>query len=177
MELSTSSNIHASCGSRVFSLCESIEACWKAGYRVMDITTHAYTVGADPILLQPGWRDWVKTVGEQLEHYPMRLNQSHGTFFLNRGDWDEQAYIRCIERSIEVAGMLGIPWMVLHPICGIHVDGMDDQQIIQTNVEFSSDSCLLWNNGEWGWPLRTRLSPILTMALCLPGLPMLSALP
>jgi hypothetical protein len=69
IRLSTSTCIHERVrwGSELFYTCEdSIRACAKAGYKVLDMNFASYSRGALP-MTQPDWEDWVKRNKEVAE--------------------------------------------------------------------------------------------------------------
>ncbi len=119
MRLSTSTCIHERIlwGEDVFYTCEeSIKACVKAGYKVLDMNFATYSRGHLP-MTQPNWEDWVKAQKELSDSYQIEYSQAHAHFY-NWGnlspeqeEWNEEL----IRRSIIGAGIMGAKWLVIHP--------------------------------------------------------------
>ncbi|HWR10365.1 MAG TPA: sugar phosphate isomerase/epimerase [Rectinemataceae bacterium] len=140
MRLSTSSNIHGKCDGHdsFFGICDSIEACRRAGFGAIDLTLHTEAIG-EGRLMKPDWRNWVAEVKEKLAEQEMTARQCHGVYFSNLKPWTPEIrvdYKERIRRCILAAGALGIPWMVTHPICGVHVKNMTEDEIIAKNIAF-----------------------------------------
>ncbi len=123
--LSTSTCIHERVrwGSDLFYTCEeSIAACVRAGYKVLDMNFSSYSREPYP-MTQPDWEDWVKRIKESAAGLGVEWYQGHAHFF----DWrkvapqDWEWHEELIRRSIIGAGILGVKWLVIHP--GTVVDG------------------------------------------------------
>lgn len=115
MYLSTSSNIHQAYrdNPHYFSLCESIQACFQAGFSHIDLTWHSYAQEGRP-LASPSWQEFVQDVGRTLVQEGCIANQSHTLFYnhqeLDRKSFHEQMVLRCLKAN----DMLGIPVTVMH---------------------------------------------------------------
>lgn len=119
IRLSTSTCIHERVrwGSELFYTCEdSIRACAKAGYEVLDMNFASYSRGTLP-MTQPNWEDWVKQNKEVADSLGIEWYQGHAHFFDWHGltpearEWHDEL----VRRSIIGAGIMGVKWLVIHP--------------------------------------------------------------
>lgn len=119
MRLSTSTCIHESVlwGSELhYSCADSIRACAKAGYQVLDMNFHSYSKANRP-MTQPGWEGWIKDLKELSDSLALEWHQGHAYFY----DWHGRSkdgheyHDELIRRSIVGAGILGVKWLVIHP--------------------------------------------------------------
>ncbi len=117
--LSTSTCIHERVrwGSDLFyTLEDSIRACAKAGYRVLDMNFATYSRGRLP-MTQADWKDWVKRNKEVADSLGIEWYQGHAHYFSWPGltsqerEWHEEL----MRRSIVGAGIMGVKWLVMHP--------------------------------------------------------------
>lgn len=119
MRLSTSTCIHEKVlwQEQTFYTCEqSIEACAKTGYNVLDMNFASYSRGALP-MTQPNWEDWTKALKELSDSYHIEYSQAHAHFYswLDVPDQDVEWNEELIRRSIVGAGIMGAKWLVIHP--------------------------------------------------------------
>ena len=119
MRLSTSTCIHERVlwGKELFYTCEdSIRACVKAGYRVLDMNFASYSRGTLP-MTQPDWEDWVKRQKEVADELNVEWNQGHAHFYRweTAGEDEREWHEELIRRSIIGAGIMGVKWLVIHP--------------------------------------------------------------
>ncbi len=120
MRLSTSTNIffNRPDGTKAETL-RSIELCAEAGYRVMDMNFHDYvTFGGRFAGTEPEYRAWLDGVREKAGALGIEFSQAHSPFY-NFCDDNLDAELRSrmdamIRRSLDAAGELGIPWVVIH---------------------------------------------------------------
>ncbi|NLJ86531.1 MAG: sugar phosphate isomerase/epimerase [Firmicutes bacterium] len=139
MRLSTSTCIHERVcwGEEIFYTCEeSITACFKAGYRVLDMNYATYSRGTLP-MTQPNWEDWVKKLRELADSYGIEFSQAHAHFYEWGGlsaeeeTWNEEL----MRRSIIGAGLVGAKWLVIHP-GSVHDDiWYSYKKSLEANVE------------------------------------------
>ncbi|NMB47055.1 MAG: sugar phosphate isomerase/epimerase [Firmicutes bacterium] len=139
MRLSTSTCIHEKIlwGEEVYYTCEeSITACVKAGYEILDMNFATYSRGSLP-MTQPDWTDWVKRQKELADSHDVKFSQAHAHFYDWRRvpegekDWNEEL----ITRSIIGAGLVGAQWLVIHP--GSVDDGIwySHRKSLRENIE------------------------------------------
>lgn len=91
-----------------------------AGYRGVDISFTGAMQKKDAVsrsLSLPDWRDRMKETREKLLKMDMPAVQSHAPFFNmlspDLEGLDER--MEMVNRSVEASGILGIPWVVMHP--------------------------------------------------------------
>lgn len=146
MILATSTNVlfERADGSRI-PVEESIRRCAEAGYRALDfcfldqVTTKTAFVG-------PDWRDYLKGIRDLAESLDVRFVQSHGPLydFCNIQDpWQEEL----VRRSAEGSGLLGVPWMVMHPMSKVSGDRLDPSTPARNAEYFRA---LAGRAGEYG---------------------------
>jgi sugar phosphate isomerase/epimerase len=142
MRLSTSTCIHENSlrEKEVFYTCDqSIAACAKAGYKVLDMNFASYSRGNLP-MTQPDWKDWVKKQKDVSDAYGIEFSQAHAHFYSWAeviGNAEEEAgNEELIYRSITGAGIMGAKWLVIHP--GSVNDGTwySHKKSLARNVEF-----------------------------------------
>lgn len=121
MRLSTSTCIHEHIlwqtkNGLHFTAEDSIRACARAGFRVLDFNFASYSRKGLP-MTQPDWESWVKRQKELSDSLNIEYVQGHAHFYL----WSPAApHIKeedeeLIRRSIIGAGIMGVKWLVIHP--------------------------------------------------------------
>jgi L-ribulose-5-phosphate 3-epimerase len=117
MRVSTSTCIHEKVlgVQKPYYTCEqSIEACVKAGYRVLDLNFASYSKEGLP-MTQPNWEDWVKKQRDLSDSYGIEYSQGHAHFYKPVQTREEEAWNEeLIRRSIIGAGIMGVKWLVIH---------------------------------------------------------------
>ena len=117
MRLSTSTCIHERVrwGNDLFyTLEDSLRACVKAGYQIIDMNFASYSRGDLP-MTQPDWEDWVRKHKDIAHSLNIEWSQGHAHFFSWNGVEDREWHEELIRRSIIGAGILGVKWLVIHP--------------------------------------------------------------
>ena len=118
MRLSTSTNLFAYRPdfNDFIPIIESIKMCKNVGFDSVDInfcdvTRHYYR------LADPDWEEWIAEVQETSERLCIPLTQSHPPFYncLDPDFAQKEEYDKMIRRAITASGMLGVPWVVMHP--------------------------------------------------------------
>lgn len=113
---------------------KQIERCAKAGFRHLDMNFWDWSHSESSPFTQPDWRNWVKRIAACAENEGIVFTQAHAhvsNFFVNTSDSAAEEQVR---RSIEGAGMLGIPWIVVHP--AMPVEKTDDLLVKETNLAY-----------------------------------------
>jgi len=97
------------------SILDSVKLCGEAGYRVMDMNFHDCSVFDTPFRGNH-WKDWIFRIREQADRYQIEFSQGHSHFynFCDTNHPEKEQLDEYIRRGIEGAGMLGIPWLVIH---------------------------------------------------------------
>lgn len=140
MRLATSTCIHEKVlwQKELCYTCEqSIDACVRAGYRVLDMNFASYSRGSLP-MTRPDWESWVKNIKEFSDEKGVEYSQAHAHFYnwttvpAADVDWHEEL----IRRSIIGAGIMKAKWLVIHP--GSVNDGVwySYKKSVAKNVEF-----------------------------------------
>lgn len=98
---------------------DSIGMCAKAGYRELDLC-FVDLVNQNTDFLKDNWKEYVAGLGMLAQKLGISFVQAHAPihdFCRNpeQGKWMEEL----VKRSIEGAGLLGIPWIVIHPSTGV----------------------------------------------------------
>lgn len=139
MRLSTSTCIHEKIlwGKELFYTCEeSIEACVKAGYKVLDMNFASYSRGTLP-MTQPDWEQWVRKQKEIADQLGVEWTQAHAHFYswedvtANQREWHEEL----IRRSIIGAGIMGVKWLIIHPGNVTDDVGYSYEKSLQANLD------------------------------------------
>lgn len=121
MRISTSTCSHEKVlwGKELFYTCEeSLAACQKAGFRVIDMNFASYSRGTQP-MTQPDWADWCKRQKDTACRLGLEIHQAHAHYFALDGSMQESPENKeLLRRSIEGAGLMGVEWMVFHPYNG-----------------------------------------------------------
>mgnify|MGYP000871434959 CR=1 FL=1 len=139
MRLSTSTCIHEKVlwgKDLVFTCKDSIEACVKAGYKVLDMNFASYSRGTLP-MTQPDWERWVKEQKEFADSLGVEWNQGHAHFYnwesasQAEREWHEEL----IRRSIIGAGIMGVKWLVVHPGHGKDSAWYSRKESLAANLE------------------------------------------
>lgn len=122
MRLSTSTSIHESIlwNRELFYTChDSIEACVKAGFRVLDMNFASYARGPGAPMAGNEWESWLKEQKEFADNLGVEWNQGHAHYNLKNvthteliSEWDEEL----VRRSIIGASIMGVKQLVIHPI-------------------------------------------------------------
>lgn len=118
MRLSTSTNICAFQRGRERLPVEfSIDACARAGYRVLDVNW-CMAMNPDSPLRGEDWQAYVRHIGRYAAERGIVFSQSHLPYYDLFGENDPEK-VRLMEelirRSIIASGMLGVRWAVTHP--------------------------------------------------------------
>lgn len=139
MRLSTSTCIHEHVlwNKEMHYTCEeSLEACAKAGYRVLDMSFINYSRVNQP-MTKPDWADWIKRIKDRAESLNLEFSQAHAHFYPRTGldtaaiEWNEEL----IRRSIIAAGTLQSKWIVIHPVSMNDGTWYSHKKSLETNVE------------------------------------------
>ena len=116
MRVATSTNIISyNRGGNRIPMVEFIPFLATSGFTVLDLN-FCEMMNPWSELLGSGWRDYVRQLVELKGKYGLVYNQSHAPYTHDRFGMDlvmGNELDRQIERTIHIAGELGIPWVVL----------------------------------------------------------------
>lgn len=101
-----------------FDMLESLEYCAKAGYKFMDMNFVDASNG-NANFIGDNWREWLYKIKSRADELNVQFVQAHSSLY-NFCDptISEAEHLRLndlMNRSIEGASILGIPWIVVHP--------------------------------------------------------------
>lgn len=139
MRLSTSTNICAFTATRARLPVEfSMDACAKAGYRVLDINW-CMAMNPDSPLRGDGWEGYVDRIGESAARHGIVFSQAHLPYydmFSPDGTEDTATLMEMlVRRSILASGRLRVPWAVTHP--GTEgTSGRDVDSSLRRNIQY-----------------------------------------
>lgn len=124
MLLATSTNVlfERADGSRI-PVEESIRRCAEAGYQALDFCfLDQITTKTD--FLGPGWMAYLQKIRDLADSLGLHFVQSHGPLydFCNTPDPRQEELVR---RCVEGSALLGVPWMVMHPMSKVTENRMD----------------------------------------------------
>lgn len=137
MRLSTSTNIYFNrpSGAKA-SIVDSVRRCADAGYRVMDMNFHDCTTFRKPFV-DERYRQWLEEICLCAEAHEVVFSQAHAPFynFCDPTYHDREYMDQMIRRSVICAGILGIPWLVIH--AGTAFDTSDWRKAsLKRNVQY-----------------------------------------
>jgi sugar phosphate isomerase/epimerase len=155
MRLSTSTNIceHTlrNYGEFTYTCSESMEMIKDAGFDAADLCFCSYCRGTLPMTL-PNWKDWVAGLVENQARLDLPLSQAHAHFYDYEASKDVERDEELVRRSIEAAGILGIPWITVHTQSVRDSFGFSKRKSRELNVK------LLNKYGEWAAKYGTALA-------------------
>lgn len=123
MRLSTSTNLLSSDKgkSRSFSFEDSIRGCAEAGYRYLDANLCMLCREGQP-LTGVRWKEKIESARQLADSFEVRFTQAHAYFPIGKkfdaqgsrtdGDYGEELMRRCVLS----AQLLGVKWMIVHPL-------------------------------------------------------------
>jgi sugar phosphate isomerase/epimerase len=164
MRLSTSTCIHEHIlwdyATMYYSSEQSITACAKAGFEVLDFNFASYSRQTLP-MTQPDWEDWVKRQKELSDSLHLEYTQSHAHFYCwnsnlpYTNDWDEEL----IRRSIIGAGILNAKWLVIHPGNIQDENGYSYKKSLDFNIEQYKKYAELASKHHVGIAIENMIKP------------------
>lgn len=98
-----------------YSLDETLELCGEAGYEALELV---FSDGGDPDVSMSD--DEIRTVREKCDAAGVEVGSSMAQYadrgnFLSLNSDDREQGVRCLARSIEIAHVLGVDAVLLHP--------------------------------------------------------------
>lgn len=125
---------------------EQLRDSYDAGFRVVDLNTCASVRGVGDQMADDSWESITHSLGEEAARLGVRFAQAHAPFngnFYIRGKRPTPEYEALFRemslRTVKAAGMLGIPWVVIHPLTDTVNTEYDPEIQIRTNIEFYSE--------------------------------------
>lgn len=120
----------------------------EAGFKTLDMPFAQYTRNPSPFL-EAKWLDWLKKLKGISLQAGVQWGQGHAHFWSGRPRKDDDELMR---RSIKGAGLLGIKWLVLHPITVFDELGYARKKSLKANV------AMLKKYGEWAQSCGVNLA-------------------
>lgn len=129
MILSTQTDI----GSKRFGDKKNVRMICEAGFDALDYSMFCMQ-DDDNILNQPNYREHVLKIQDIVKSFGKHFNQAHAPFpsFRVGDDTYNTVILEKIKRSIEIAGILDVPNIVIHPT----YYGKDSKRNLELNAEF-----------------------------------------
>jgi sugar phosphate isomerase/epimerase len=114
---------------------QAVERAARAGFRRLDFNFLDWLSEGSPFV-GPGWPAWLREIRQRADALGVRFTQAHSPIF-NPFETDDQTrrLTELSHRSIEGAGILGLPWVVFHPesypgaFDAAHLDGMKQRNL------------------------------------------------
>lgn len=143
MRLSTSTNILcADAGvNYAISMMDSVRGCAAAGYRFLDANLCALCREGQPFF-EDGWLEYAREVRELADSLGVTFTQAHAYFPIGRkfdvsGERTDRSFgEEMMRRSVLSAQILGVPWMVVHPLTMENESGYSYRKSFQYNREY-----------------------------------------
>jgi sugar phosphate isomerase/epimerase len=136
MNLAVSTNIlyERTEGSRI-SMRESIRACAAAGYRYLDFGFPELKLSS-PFFCSSEWKAEIEGYSRLAKELGLGFVQAHAVIvdFCNPPGGGEED-LELFRRSIQGAGMLGVPWIAAHPSTGVS-GGKRTEDTHERNIAF-----------------------------------------
>lgn len=85
----------------------------EAGFDAIDISLTDFQ--ADSPWLKPNWRSYVQQLKDEAQRLGVTFCQAHAPFPTSKGTEADEIIFQHVVRSIEVAALLDIPYIVVHP--------------------------------------------------------------
>lgn len=166
MKLSTSTNILEDARENgemkldVLSVEECIESCAEAGYKYIDINFDGLSRPGNP-LTRDGWKDWVYGLKSFSDKIGVEFNQSHA-YFYNHAElspseikWREEL----VQRSIIASGIMGVKWVVMHPMNVADKVWYSYEESLKYNLEYFKGHIELVKENNVGIAIENMIEP------------------
>ena len=120
---------------------EAIRMIAKAGFDCADLSMFDMEFGNDSPFMQDNYREFAQNLRKVAEECGISFNQAHAPFSMDMSVWetDEAAWedvLLRIRRSIEIAGIVGAPRIVVHPVQYMIYWNTDPEYMLSKNREF-----------------------------------------
>ena len=97
------------------SVQEQMRRTADGGFRHVDMNFWDWSHSDASPFKRPDWRRWVEEIGAAAKRMGLIFTQAHAHVYNFYAYEPNNPHEEQIRRSIEGSGMLGIPWVVLHP--------------------------------------------------------------
>lgn len=126
---------------RKYDLETAVKMIAAAGFDHIDISMFDMAEGMESPFLQDGYVTYAKKIRALAEELKLSFNQAHAPFrmdmnaYLDGGAAREDVFFR-LNRAIEVAGLLGVSNIVVHPVHCISYPNNDPEALLEINRDF-----------------------------------------
>lgn len=138
MHISTSTNIHQLSGAdSIYRAAESIHMIKAAGFEAVDISMHTASLPKGELATDA--EAWVASVEQALAITGLKPTQAHAIFRPGSLTYTAELnefFRRMTFSNIAIAGRLGIPWVVMHPLHGQDTAGLKHKHIMEKNRDW-----------------------------------------
>lgn len=137
MKLSTQTNFYV----KNFGYISGIEKLCKIGYDALDLTLWHLGKSTDDVLLGDDYKSEALKIKETAKKHGVHFNQCHApydfadrSFFTN--EKARQDMLFRLRRSIEIAGIIGAEFVIIHPLHGSRYIAKSAAEILNLNTVF-----------------------------------------
>lgn len=135
MKISTTNNVLA----KTFGQRKALEMIAKAGFDCVDMNFNHMATDDENEFFQPGAADLCRQLRQQAEDLGICFNQAHAPFSMTHKPWLEgrrEDILRRYRVAFEMAGLLGVRNMVVHPLHCMNYLNNDPDWILEENVAY-----------------------------------------
>lgn len=135
------------------SVSEAMKRCKAAGFSVQDACFCRALTGQTE-LAKDNWQELIYSIKDEAEKLGIEFSQSHAVYL--SGDLEEQTpeileiFKVMMQRSIIVSSILGVKWVVLHPVELRKSDFANTKANIKKNIEFYDETIELAKKNNVG---------------------------
>ena len=120
---------------------EAIRMIARAGFDCVDLSMFDMESGTDSPFMKDDYREYAQRLREVAEECGISFNQAHAPFSMDMRVWETDAdawedVLLRIRRSIEIAGIIGAPRIVVHPVQYMIYWNTDPEYMLNKNREF-----------------------------------------
>ena len=113
---------------------EQLKRTNAGGFKYIDMNFWDWGHSPKSPLMNDGWEDWVKGIGEKGAELGVTFHQAHAMVYNPFVDDPlNESRIIAAQRSVIGAGILGVDWVVFH---AIDTDDKDDETKLRRNMEW-----------------------------------------
>ena len=126
---------------RKFDLETAVKMIAEAGFDHIDVSMFDMALGEESPFLQDGYKDYACKIRALAEKLGVSFNQAHAPFRMDMNAYLEdptarEAVLYRLERAIEVAGLLGVSNIVVHPVHCISYPNNDPDALLEINRDY-----------------------------------------
>lgn len=127
----------------MYDISTSVKMIAEAGFDCVDLALTGMAIDKDNIFLRDDYRETAKKIKKVAEENGICFNQAHAPFQMDMrkyvaGGEEADKIIALLNRSIEIAGIVGAKNIVVHPVQCWYYHDTDPEEQLKANVEFYS---------------------------------------